>query len=490
MLLSDPLKRLDRAFREVLHVALKLQDHKWYTRLTADDDILREIDQCNQDLNDCTFTYSLSVQHRILNSFKQLQTPRIHIPDLPSGDLDETRSTSSLGSFSGITNFGSSISLDESDHSNLSAEQLKSTILRLQAEQKRRDRERDLEDLKHRAKKAVRSRTWPSAQSDLVIPRSTRGEQAVKRVSDEVPLSDILLMHTVGQGPLSRVYKAIWNEKVVAVKIYANNLSVMTGNSSTIQDIVQNEFRIWKKLDHPNILPFHYRGSSSDSPVDKPVYFAMSPFMSHGNVSAYLSQMKWNYNRIPGRPKGLDERRMFLDTAKGMKYLHDHMILHGNLKGANVLVDDNWRCLVSDFKYSKDLKDTDDTGGDIHYDIRWQAPEVLRTKSDLRESVDIYAYAVFCTEVLNSGEIPWPNWSDEDIKNCVLQNGRPGFPPDFADELGVRNIIEKSWAKYPDMRPRFKDIIRDLEDVGRTRLPLSSLGIYGIDAVGFNSTFS
>jgi len=41
------------------------------------------------------------------------------------------------------------------------------------------------------------------------------------------------------------------------------------------------------------------------------------------------------------------------EIAKGMEYLHSREVLHGDLKGANVLVDDKYRCVIADFGQSE-----------------------------------------------------------------------------------------------------------------------------------------
>jgi serine/threonine protein kinase len=45
--------------------------------------------------------------------------------------------------------------------------------------------------------------------------------------------------------------------------------------------------------------------------------------------------------------------RLMNEIAKGMAYLHSKGVLHGDLKAANVLVDDKYRCVVSDFGQSE-----------------------------------------------------------------------------------------------------------------------------------------
>jgi len=45
--------------------------------------------------------------------------------------------------------------------------------------------------------------------------------------------------------------------------------------------------------------------------------------------------------------------RFMHEIAKGMEYLHGKGVLHGDLKASNVLVDDKYRCVISDFGQSE-----------------------------------------------------------------------------------------------------------------------------------------
>ena len=55
-----------------------------------------------------------------------------------------------------------------------------------------------------------------------------------------------------------------------------------------------------------------------------------------------------NHNR-----REWDLFRFMHEISKGMEYLHGKGVLHGDLKAANVLVDDKYRCLISDFGQSE-----------------------------------------------------------------------------------------------------------------------------------------
>jgi len=77
---------------------------------------------------------------------------------------------------------------------------------------------------------------------------------------------------------------------------------------------------------------------------DSPWLF-VSPYCQNGSLVTYLKRLKDG--------EEFDLLRCVHQVAKRMEYLHRKGVLHGDLKGANVLVDDNRRYPVSDFGQSE-----------------------------------------------------------------------------------------------------------------------------------------
>ncbi|KAJ3530502.1 hypothetical protein NMY22_g8546 [Coprinellus aureogranulatus] len=68
--------------------------------------------------------------------------------------------------------------------------------------------------------------------------------------------------------------------------------------------------------------------------------------MERGNIGKYLSD--------PGNPSGSVDRLLLIsDIACGMSYLHQEGIVHGDLKGANILVSASGRACLADFGLSR-----------------------------------------------------------------------------------------------------------------------------------------
>ena len=203
----------------------------------------------------------------------------------------------------------------------------------------------------------------------------------------------------IGIGFFSDVYKGTWRGRTVAIKVLAE---------STPRKLFVHEVEIWKTLRHPNVLPLYGASSTSGDPP----WFFVSGYMKNGNIVEHLKRIEsekrpsnlgvgvgstqrplspmrrsetglgsgippssWTVVRgtSPTRrdltPPGSRARsptpddtaihrewdlfRFMHEIAKGMEYLHSREVLHGDLKGANVLVDDRYRCVISDFGQSK-----------------------------------------------------------------------------------------------------------------------------------------
>ncbi|KAF9512216.1 hypothetical protein BS47DRAFT_1102295 [Hydnum rufescens UP504] len=146
---------------------------------------------------------------------------------------------------------------------------------------------------------------------------------------------------------------------------------------------LKREALVWKSLNHVNIVPLFGFISGKLGPG------LVSPWYSKGNVHQYVQ-------RVPHvRREPLCE-----DVARGLRYLHEHdpPIIHGDLKGANVLVALNGRAALCDFGLSVKL-DGDPTGftsSAIGGTLRFMTYEQLNGNPGFRSpSGDTYAYA--CT---------------------------------------------------------------------------------------------
>ncbi|KAF7353961.1 Protein kinase domain-containing protein [Mycena venus] len=246
----------------------------------------------------------------------------------------------------------------------------------------------------------------------------------------------------IGIGFFSNVYKGTWRGRTVAIKCLAE---------TTPRDLFLREVSVWKELKHPNVLDLYgASGVSGDGP-----WFFVCPYERFGSLSGFLQRVAQEGDAVKNSREG-DLLRFMHEIAKGMEYLHDKGVLHGDLKAANVLVDDRIHCLVSDFGQSEMKAEAYRISGAAppHGTLRWQPPELMLGSSELTPAMDVYSYAICCVEILSMGRLPWPLLTDEAVRNFVLKdNTRPEIPPSRFNTPALQELLCICWDKDPTYRP-------------------------------------
>ncbi|KIM74323.1 hypothetical protein PILCRDRAFT_706883 [Piloderma croceum F 1598] len=194
---------------------------------------------------------------------------------------------------------------------------------------------------------------------------------------------------------------------------------------------------MWRQLSHPNVLPFLGLYRLERSP---PLMCLLTPWVENGNLAEYLNKFP-NTNCL----------HLSLDIAQGLEYLHGMQIVHGNLKGPNILISPSGRACLADTgqaapKNIKDLLMTDTILG-TEGTLKWRAPELLLAKSNddtrlVTQATDVYAFAMVCYEMF-SGELPFRDFSDQKLASALVQGERPPRP--FHPLSRLRGLDDDMW---------------------------------------------
>ncbi|KAF7373187.1 Kinase-like protein [Mycena sanguinolenta] len=167
---------------------------------------------------------------------------------------------------------------------------------------------------------------------------------------------------------------------------------------------------------------------------------------------------------------GSDLRRIHLlyEIAQGLEYLHSYAIVHGDLKGANILVKENGSACLADFGlsiYSDASAKTSSTsrGGSLY----WMAPELLDPDHFGFQFVrtvatDVYAFGCVCFE-LYTGRPPFWGLTEPVALLKVLKAERaerPPGPPAMSDTLWQH--VTEFWAQRPISRPSTQSVVQKM----------------------------
>ncbi|KAI6010018.1 hypothetical protein EDC04DRAFT_817435 [Pisolithus marmoratus] len=182
-----------------------------------------------------------------------------------------------------------------------------------------------------------------------------------------------------------------------------------------------------------------------------------------------------------------DPRPLLEDVASGLCYLHSHKlgIVHGDLKGLNVLVSSDRRALLSDFGLStlniSTFSMTVDAkrGGSCH----WMAPELLDDCSSSKES-DVWAFGMTALELFTR-TAPFSDCRNPaNVFGRLMKGKLPLRPTRQSTQFRLSDawweICTSCWELVPSSRPVMKDIIEHVKAaislVGLTVPPLELFG--------------
>ncbi|KAF7378045.1 Protein kinase domain-containing protein [Mycena sanguinolenta] len=316
-----------------------------------------------------------------------------------------------------------------------------------------------------------------------ILPDACRFLVALSATCDLLPFS--LFIHgdrlnntgkdPVAGGAFADVYKSQLQGKWVALK----RLRVFQADGVENVQIGPKfcrEALIWKNLDHDYVLPF--LGVDSQS---FPGFLCMvSPWMNRGPIVT---------NK--GGPDVDCVPVMIYEIAVGLQYLHSQNVVHGDLRGANILLDDEGHIRLADFGLAAfadgPLVPTNRAGS-----TRWMAPELLEPSSCGLEAFqrtfasDIYSFGCVGLE-LYTGKPPFAEeiFSEGGVLLKIITGDRPKFPPVVPE--WCCQIISKCWSHIPVNRPRTETIIESIAQFVKRKRPRSAS--FGRDPAAKRSKF-
>ncbi|XP_059666592.1 wall-associated receptor kinase-like 1 [Cornus florida] len=270
----------------------------------------------------------------------------------------------------------------------------------------------------------------------------------------------------LGKGGLGTVYKGMLsNGSIVAVK--KSNIV----NENQVGQFI-NEVIILSRISHRNIVKL--LGCCLETEVPLLVY----EYVSNGTLSHHLHDegkaltMSWNTRlRIAG------------EIAGALTYLHSYAstsIFHRDIKSSNILLDENYKAVVSDFGLSRSVS-LDKThlttmvGGTFGY----LDPEYFRS-GQLTDKSDVYAFGVVLAELLTGKKAVSSDRFDEGLvlnfrssmkqnrlfeilETVVVNEGKE-------DEIqAVATLAKRCLKLTARKRPNMKEVVGELDQLRRAQ---------------------
>jgi len=183
----------------------------------------------------------------------------------------------------------------------------------------------------------------------------------------------------------------------------------------------------------------------------------------------------------------VNRMRLLVQVASGIAYLHGFQpnIVHGDLKGGNILIDEHACAIITDFGLSKVMEEMSETmkKGTSFFagSTRWMAPELIsvlaaddETPPPISTFSDVYAFASVCLEVM-TGQLPYPaRMNDYAVMFDIMRGVKPSrgaclnnIP--VKDAEAFRGMLDRCWDQAFTLRPTMPELLAFLESMDPRR---------------------
>ncbi|QRV79462.1 Serine/threonine-protein kinase [Ceratobasidium sp. AG-Ba] len=216
-------------------------------------------------------------------------------------------------------------------------------------------------------------------------------------------------------------------------------------NSEQSREVLKNvarELYAWSKCDHRYITQLlgvaRFRGQLA----------MVSPWLAHGALPQYIAQ----------NPE-VDRLRLCRQISAAVDYLHNVGIIHGDIKGANILISHAGDAKLTDFGNSILKSSTIQFTGEMSRDLslRWAAPELIEGSIRSSKEADIYALAMTILETI-TGNVPYAGRDDCKVMfTVVIKREPPPRPDNMTTELWI--LLGRCWKVEPMDRPTAREVL-------------------------------
>ncbi|ORX92471.1 Pkinase-domain-containing protein [Basidiobolus meristosporus CBS 931.73] len=256
----------------------------------------------------------------------------------------------------------------------------------------------------------------------------------------------------IGTGSFGNVYLGLnpFSGELMAVKQVElpKNDGGNEERKITMLEALQHEISLLKDLKHPNIV--RYLGSQ----MDEEHLNIFLEYVPGGSVAALLEKFGNAFEETL-------VRSFVRQILMGLNYLHGRGIIHRDIKGGNILVDNKGCVKISDFGISKKTEASDinapvpNARASLQGSVFWMSPEVVKN-THYTKKADIWSLGCLVIEMF-TGEHPFPASSQMQAIFQIGRNIAPDVPENISDE--AKDFLKKTFEIELSLRPTAEELL-------------------------------
>jgi serine/threonine-protein kinase OSR1/STK39 len=249
----------------------------------------------------------------------------------------------------------------------------------------------------------------------------------------------------IGHGAFATVHKAIVKSGTKASSEVAIKIIELEEFADSSLEEIRRELQMMRMCRHENVIAYHVA-----FPAKRQMWLVM-PLLAGGSCA--------NVMRTRNSTGGFEDEAVIAyilrETAKAIKYFHDNMQIHRDLKAGNILLGGDAEVFLSDFGVAAPLRDDKKRQTFVGTPC-WMAPEVLEQSGGYDYKADVWSYGITAIE-LAYGEAPYQRLHPLKVMKIIIEKDPPRID---RRKWGAEfvSLVEYCLQKDPKKRPTMDEI--------------------------------
>ncbi|GAA5990159.1 hypothetical protein JCM10908_005851 [Rhodotorula pacifica] len=273
-------------------------------------------------------------------------------------------------------------------------------------------------------------------------PKNRKDPNIIERLqaicSDADPTKLYRNLVKIGQGASGGVYTAYQVGTNLSVAIKQMNLE-----QQPKQDLIINEILVMKESRHPNIVNY------IDSFLVRGDLWVCMEYMEGGSLTDVVTANIMSEGQIAAVSR---------EVLQGLKHLHEHGVIHRDIKSDNVLLSMSGDIKLTDFGFCAQIKSDNAKRTTMVGTPYWMAPEVV-TRKEYGSKVDIWSLGIMAIEMVE-GEPPYLNEQPLRALYLIATNGSPTINNPEQLSVVFRDFLAVALEVDTEKRPTAAELLR------------------------------
>ncbi|KAL4246906.1 EKC/KEOPS complex subunit BUD32 [Abortiporus biennis] len=289
-------------------------------------------------------------------------------------------------------------------------------------------------------------------------------------------------------GGLADIFEGTFKGQAVALKCLREFASMPKYLKEETTKSLCHELLTWKNMKHDHIIPLL---GLNDMVSKQPCI--VIPWMQNGHIIQRISQLLEDEkmsNKEGNKEANKESKKegikikiheWMCEILRALEYLHYDRIVHGDLRGNNILVDENDHIRLTDFGMAVYADATSKAYGSMRGGNQaWMAPEQLNhdrvgvPSSRPTPQSDMYSFGCVCIELYTGNNprkiesnphAPLPAHIQEQVLKGILPELPSFHHTSERMETNLWNAVKHCLAYHPKDRPDASQLVIDMEAI-------------------------